>query len=54
VLREKQIKTYQAAHQRREVLSTMREEQRESFLAEQDRQQQKTLDDMFIARMMRK
>jgi flagellar FliJ protein len=52
-LRDKQIKTYQAAHQAREVLSTMRKKQRDSFLAEQARHQQKALDDMFIARRMR-
>ncbi len=52
-LRDKQIKTYQAAHQAREVLSTMREKQRDSFLAEQARHQQKALDDMFIARRLR-
>jgi flagellar export protein FliJ len=53
-LRDKQIKTYQAAHQAREVLSTMRQKQRDSFIAEQARHQQKALDDMFIARRLRR
>lgn len=52
-LRDKQIKTYQAAHQARELLSTMRQKQRDSFIAEQARHQQKALDDMFIARRLR-
>ncbi len=51
-LQEKQIKIYRAAHQDRELLSSMREEQQEAYLAEQGRQQQKSLDDLFIARRM--
>ncbi len=53
-LRDKQIKVYRAAHQARELLSNMRKQQRESYLAEQNRQQQKVLDDTFIARMLRR
>jgi flagellar FliJ protein len=49
-LRDKQIKTYQAAHQDRELLSNMREEQRASYAVERSRLEQKAVDDLFIAR----
>jgi flagellar FliJ protein len=52
-LRDKQIKTYQSAHQGRELLSGMRQEQRESYEIDRGREQQKALDDMFIARRLR-
>ena len=52
--RDEQIKIYQAAHRDREVLSKMQQQQRESFLLEQSRRQQKVLDDSFIARMVRR
>ncbi len=49
-LRDKQIKTYQGAHQDRELLSNMREEQRASYAMERSRREQKAVDDLFIAR----
>jgi flagellar FliJ protein len=49
-LRDKQILIYQAAHQNREVLSTMRAQQKESFRVEQGRREQTALDDIFMAR----
>ncbi len=51
-LRDQQMKIYEAAHQARELLSNMREEQRERFWYERARQEQSTLDDNFASRRM--
>ncbi len=51
--RDKQIAVYRRAHQGRELLTNMRQEQQEEFLTEQGRKEQKALDDLFIARMRR-
>jgi flagellar export protein FliJ len=48
--RLKQMAIYQAAHQDREILSELREQQRHAYQIEQRRQEQKTLDDLFLAR----
>lgn len=51
--REKQIKIYQAAHRNHEALISMKNEQRSRYELEQARTQQKSLDDLFIARRHR-
>lgn len=48
--RLKQMAIYQAAHQDREILSELREQQRQAHQWEQKRQEQKMLDDLFLAR----
>lgn len=48
--RVKQLAIYQVAHQDRQVLSELREQQRQGHELEQRRQEQKTLDDLFLAR----
>lgn len=48
--RLKQMAIYQAAHQDREILSELREQQRQAHQLEQKRQEQKMLDDLFLAR----
>jgi flagellar FliJ protein len=53
-LRDQQIPVYKRAHQDRELLSGMREEQREEYAAGQLRQQQKLVDDLFTARIRRR
>jgi len=45
-----QLAIYQTAHRDREVLSELREQQRHTHQLEQRRQEQKTLDDLFLAR----
>ena len=45
-----QLTVYQAARQDRQVLTELRERQRHAYQWEQKRQEQKTLDDMFLAR----
>jgi flagellar export protein FliJ len=49
-LRQEQVKVYHAAHRDRETLTNMSDEQRGLYEQEQVRTQQKTLDDIFIAR----
>jgi flagellar biosynthesis chaperone FliJ len=51
--REKQMKIYQAAHQDRETLINLFEQQRSAYEQGQTRAQQKFLDDIFIARRHR-
>jgi flagellar export protein FliJ len=51
--RLKQLTIYQAAHRDHEMLIDMRNRQREAYLLEQTRMQQKYLDDIFIARRHR-
>ena len=48
--RVKQLAIYQNAHRDREVLSELRDQQRKAHELEQRRQEQKTLDDLFLAR----
>jgi flagellar export protein FliJ len=48
--RVKQMAVYQSAHQDRQVLSELREQQQRSYGMDQRRQEQKMLDDMFLAR----
>jgi flagellar export protein FliJ len=48
--RRKQLKVYQTAHRDHEMLIDMRNRQRDAYLQEQARLQQKYLDDIFIAR----
>ena len=48
--RWQQMAVYQTARQDREVLSELRERQRHAYQLNQRRQEQKTLDDLFLAR----
>ena len=48
-----QMKVYQASHRDREALTDMLEKQREAYDQGQAREQQKQLDDMFMARRHR-
>ncbi len=50
IQRVKQLAVYQSAHQDREVLSELREQQRKAYELEQKRQEQMMLDDLFLAR----
>lgn len=52
--RETQTRKYQEAHQRRRTLSDMRDSQRETWLHERARVEQKFVDDVFGARAQRK
>jgi flagellar export protein FliJ len=49
-----QMTLYQACHRDREALTNMLEKQREAYEQEQNREQQKQLDDMFMGRRHRK
>jgi flagellar export protein FliJ len=51
--REKQMKVYQAAHRDREMLSDMMEKQKDIYEREWLREEQKRLDDIFMARRHR-
>jgi len=48
--RHQQLAIYQTAHQNREVLSELREQQRRAHQMEQRRREQKALDDLFLIR----
>ena len=48
--RVQQLAIYQSAHQDRQVLTELREQQQRSYGTEQRRQEQKMLDDVFLAR----
>jgi flagellar export protein FliJ len=48
-----QMKLYQAAHRDREALTDMLQKQRDAYEQDQVREQQKQLDDMFVARRHR-
>jgi flagellar export protein FliJ len=48
--RIEQLAVYQAAHQDRQVLSELREQQQRAYVLDQNRQEQKMLDDIFLAR----
>jgi flagellar export protein FliJ len=50
IQRVKQMAIYQSAHQDRQVLSELREQQQRCWGTEQRRREQKMLDDMFLAR----
>ena len=51
--RDQQIKVYQQAHRDRETLTDMSNQQRDIYEQEQARSEQKTLDDIFMARRHR-
>lgn len=51
--RNEQIKVYQEAHRDRETMTDMSDKQRDVYEQEQARRQQKSLDDIFIARRHR-
>ena len=51
--RAKQMKVYQAAHQDRQMLTDMQKRQRERYDREWLREEQKRLDDIFVARRHR-
>jgi flagellar export protein FliJ len=51
--RDQQIKVYQQAHRDRETLTGMSNQQRDLYEQEQARGEQKTLDDIFMARRHR-
>jgi flagellar export protein FliJ len=48
--RVQQLAIYKSAHQDREILSELRDQQRRTHELEQTRQEQKMLDDLFLAR----
>ena len=48
--RVKQLVIYQSARQERQILSELREQQQRSYVVDKKRQEQKTLDDMFLVR----
>ena len=48
--RRQQLAIYQTAHRERQILSELRDQQRHSYQVEQGRREQKTLDDLFLAR----
>ena len=51
--REKQMRVYQAAHRNREMLSDMRQKQKDIYERDRLRDEQKQLDDIFMARRHR-
>ncbi len=51
--RDKQMKVYQAAHRNHETLISMKRDRRNAYELEQARTQQKSLDDLFMARRHR-
>lgn len=51
--REAQARKYQSAHQRRRTLSDMQDRQREAYLHERDRVEQRFVDDVFASRAQR-
>ncbi|MGC9199463.1 MAG: flagellar FliJ family protein [Acidobacteriaceae bacterium] len=51
---ERQIQAYQTAHQEREMLSGMLQRQREAFERRERYEEQKRLDDVFLARRSRR
>ena len=51
--RDKQRKVYQAAHRKHETLISMKRDRRTAYELEQARTQQKSLDDLFMARRHR-
>ena len=53
IQRIKQLAIYQTAHQDRQILSELRDRQRDANQSEQRRQEQKMLDDLFLARSRR-
>ena len=48
--RLQQMVKYQTAHQDRKMISELHDQQRQAYQLEQRRQEQKTLDDLFLAR----
>jgi flagellar biosynthesis chaperone FliJ len=51
--RDKQMKVYQAAHREREMLTDIRKRQKDMYEREWLREEQKRLDDTFMARRHR-
>jgi flagellar export protein FliJ len=51
--RDKQMKVYQSAHREREMLTDMRKKQKDIYEREWLREEQKRLDDIFMARRHR-
>lgn len=51
--RDQQRKIYQAAHNGRQMLTDLEKEQREEYELEEVKAQQRTLDDLFAARIQR-
>lgn len=51
--RDEQMKVYQAAHREREMLTDMRKKQKDLYERERLREEQKRLDDLFMARRHR-
>jgi flagellar export protein FliJ len=52
-LREERIQAYQAAHRQRQMLSDVETRQRDAYENQRARQQQKFLDDVYVARLQR-
>jgi len=52
-LRAERLQAYQTAHRGRRMLSDIRTRQQDAFEQERARQQQKFLDDIFVARLQR-
>jgi flagellar export protein FliJ len=52
--KDKQIKVYSLARQKREVLDSLRERQYSDYLQEATKRQQTLTDDLFLARLKRK
>jgi len=50
---QQRIKTYEAARQRREILDKLRSQQFDRYISFQAKQQQRSLDDLFLARRKR-
>lgn len=53
-LRQRQMKVYQDAHQAREMLDNLHDEQRTSYEIAMDKREQRTLDDTFGAQRARR
>jgi flagellar protein FliJ len=52
--KEKQIKVYTEARQKREVLESLREKQYAAYVLEDNKRQQTLMDDLYLARLKRK
>lgn len=52
--KEKQIKVYTEARQKREVLESLREKQHAAYILEDNKRQQTLMDDLYLARLKRK
>lgn len=52
--KDKQIKVYTEARQKREVLESVREKQHAAYVLEDNKRQQTLMDDLYLARLKRK